>query len=66
MARTSGRYVLETVPVDELHEDAMTRKARKAFDRAAGRMFQAWRDMGCPKGEFMIEFCTRERDDGQL
>ena len=63
--RTRGRYVLLTVPVDQLKADQSTRKARKAFDQAAGRIFQAWCVMGCPAGEFLIEFCTRERGEGE-
>ena len=60
MARTSGRYVLETIKTGDPREAGFV---SAECLQALHRIDVAWMEMGCPKGEFLIEFAERE-DDG--
>ena len=47
-----GRYILETIKADEDGCEAMV--------AAAKLIYASWHDMGCPPGEFMVEFAERD------
>ena len=58
MARTKGRYFLETLkaPINNTPLFAQ----RSLVRNAATNIFEEWVRMGCPEGEFLIEFAERE------
>lgn len=64
MARTKGRYVLETIQTDGFIP-VDSNAAWKPAEKAMKRIWLKWWEMGCPAGEFLIEFATREGKDDE-